>query len=237
MTQKDSDQLSACPRGGSPREDPVRLGGLCACLSASVGVRDEKEGRRAGTALILKTKGDFLFFKVTFPSFSFSTPRRVPPLTPSPASQGGLCKAARAPGSRLWRDRETGQAAPPSGLLGSLEEVEGGREVSSAPTAWIPLTALTGILQTCSGSGEESRCWRKAQGCRGARWLGQRWEAGRSQRAVPGAGFVRAMALPSSNWLTGGKLLTFFHSQFLQLLNRDNNSIYIMAFLSLREGI
>ena len=45
------------------------------------------------------------------------------------------------------------------------------------------------------------------------------------------AGFLAGTLAPaSSNWLTSSKLLTSFHSRFLQLLNRDNNSVCITGF-------
>lgn len=96
------------------------------------------------------------------------------------------------------------------------------------------MTALTGIPQTCSGAGEQSRCWEaepRAAEKRGGRVRGSVMRRLRgAQSWVSRACLAGTLAPASSNWLTLSKLLTSFHSQFLQLLDRDNKSVCISGF-------
>lgn len=126
--------------------------------------------------------------------------------------------------------------APPSGVPGSLEEAGAkvGEDIigTFSPDQddslhWCPPRPAVG-LGNGAGAGRQNPRLQRSQVAGGEHngVVGRGAEEGSFGSLSSGA-----LALPPLNSLTLGMLLTFSHSQFLQLLNRDNNNTHILGFL------
>lgn len=227
--------------------------------SASASRSGGNKGHRGG---VKSSKGSNpenqgrLFLKFAIPSLSISTPRRVtaPILSPAPfahhlgdgsAGQPGL-QAAERLGER-WSDSPlTGS----SSIWGPRLPGGGGgggdaREMSSTLRAGTRLTALFTSLRPAAGLGSRAGAGRQIAGSQRSEVVAgeRRVEGGSMMGRLEGAWIwvsraclTGTQASASPNWLTLSKLLTSFHSQFLQLLNRDNNSVCITGFFFEREN-